>query len=88
MTLPTITTRLPFEPDTLVIDVEGGEVDIPLDHYAAFRKMIIERHARVVGKPAIDGLLRGLEALGFEQRAQRGLTYVLTRDAPARRHRS
>jgi FkbM family methyltransferase len=82
-TIPTVVAQLPFEPDTLIIDIEGGETQIPLEHYASFRKVIIETHARVAGRPAIKALLRGFENLGFERRAQRGLSYVYTRDRPA-----
>lgn len=80
MTIPAVMAQLPFKPDTLIADIEGGETDIPLEHFAAFRKVIIETHARVVGKPAIEALLGGLARLGFERRAKRGLSHVLTRD--------
>lgn len=79
MTIPTIMAQLPFTPDTLIVDIEGGEAAIPPEHFAPFRKVIIETHARVVGKAAIEALLGGLARLGFERRAQRGLSYVLTR---------
>jgi FkbM family methyltransferase len=82
MTILTLIAQLPFLPDTLIMDIEGGEVSVPLEHYAAFRKVIVETHARVVGKPAIDALLQGLADLGFERRAKQGLTYVLTRSQP------
>lgn len=66
--IATILKMLRFKPNALIMDIEGGEVGIPAEHFASFDKIIMETHARLVGDEATEKLLNGLKVLGFVQR--------------------
>jgi FkbM family methyltransferase len=78
-TISSVISGLPYTPNTLVMDIEGGEVNIPAEHFAPFSKILIETHARVVGDAPIDSLLSSLKGMGFQERELLDTTYVLTR---------
>lgn len=67
-----VTTKHGFIPSTIVMDIEGGEVDFLeenetwLDAHREVRLMIIEMHPFIVGEEAIDAVTMRLKRLGFE----------------------
>lgn len=71
-----------FKPTALVIDAEGGEVEIleaaPLE---MVRVIILEVHPHVVGSAAIDNMLLGLERRGLVETCRNSDTFVLKRSA-------
>jgi len=79
MTLPTILARLPFRPTTLIMDIEGGEAEIPGHHFDHFEKIMIELHPKLTGKEPADNLLAALEQLGFRILRAAGHSYALRR---------
>lgn len=79
MTLPTILARLPFRPTTLIMDIEGGEVEIPGHHFDHFEKIMIELHPKLTGKEPADNLLAALEQQGFRILRAAGHSYALRR---------
>jgi FkbM family methyltransferase len=78
-TLPTLVSDMPTKPTALVMDIEGAEVDIPIEHFGLFEKVVIETHPKLVGEDATAKLLRGLEADGFRQVARMGGSYAYAR---------
>lgn len=55
-----------FQPNCLVLDVEGAEVDLlPAAPLEGITKIILETHARIVGDAAIRGLDIHLQSQGF-----------------------
>jgi FkbM family methyltransferase len=55
-----------FRPNTLVMDVEGAEIDLlPAAPLEGVTKIILETHARVVGAPAIRDLDAYVQSQGF-----------------------
>lgn len=79
MTLPTILARLAFRPTTLIMDIEGGEVEIPGHHFNPFEKIMIELHPKLTGKKPADNLLASLEQQGFRILRAAGHSYALRR---------
>ena len=63
--IPSLLAELPFKPNTLIIDIEGGEAAIPLDHWLLFDKIIGEFHERLVGEAAIERITDALLAAGY-----------------------
>ncbi|MEM9755364.1 MAG: FkbM family methyltransferase [Pseudomonadota bacterium] len=55
-----------LQPDVLVMDVEGAEVDLlPAAHLRGLRALVLELHPHVVGAEAISALTAALAAKGF-----------------------
>ncbi|MBO9378992.1 FkbM family methyltransferase [Sphingomonas histidinilytica] len=77
--LPSLIAQLGYQPSALIIDIEGGETSIPLEHFALFQKIVIETHRKLVGHEAIDRLMHGLHQKGFRVVAQNGGSYALSR---------
>jgi FkbM family methyltransferase len=75
-TLPTLVAEMASKPTALVMDIEGAEVDIPIEHFTLFEKVVIETHRKLVGEAATAKLLAGLEAAGFRQVARMGGSYA------------
>ena len=75
-TIPSIIAQLPFGPNVLIMDIEGAEVSIPIEHLAPFDKIIVELHRRFVGDAAIDQLILRLAAAGFKQVESDGYSTV------------
>lgn len=86
LSIPTLLARMPYQPTTLVMDIEGSEADIPPVHFAPFRKIVMETHGRLVGTKRIDALLAGLEEAGFRRVARNRDSYALARDGDPVRH--
>lgn len=77
--LPSIVAELPFTPNVLVMDIEGGEVSIPKTHFAMFDKIVIETHPKLVGADKIDTLLSAIEEMGFKEIGRIGGSRAYTR---------
>jgi FkbM family methyltransferase len=57
-----------FQPNCLVMDVEGAEIDLlPAAPLEGITKIILETHARIVGDAAIRGLDIYLQSQGFSR---------------------
>lgn len=78
-TIPDILAALPFQPNVLVMDIEGAEVDLPLEHLCRFDKISAEFHGRWVGQERVDRLLEGLQQAGFRVVAREGWSLALSR---------
>jgi FkbM family methyltransferase len=78
-TIPEILSLLPFRPNTLIMDIEGAEVDLPLEHLCQFDKISAEFHGRMVGQDRVDSLLDGLQRAGYRIVAREGWSLALTR---------
>ena len=65
LSIPSIIKRLPFVPNVLIMDIEGGEIEIPTEHLCLFDKIIMELHGRFVGQDKIDAMIAQLVANGF-----------------------
>jgi FkbM family methyltransferase len=82
-TLKQICDEAGFEPDTLVIDIEGGEVcwsEHPPRLPDSIRTVIVELHPALVGPEAAAAALRALQEDGFAVRAISGTVFGLTRE--------
>lgn len=75
--IATILDDLDFVPNTLLMDIEGGEVNIPPSHFRPFQKVIIELHPHIVGSEPINDLLAGLRDAGFQEVERRGVVVYL-----------
>ncbi|MCI4665573.1 MAG: FkbM family methyltransferase [Neomegalonema sp.] len=75
-----------FGATALVLDIEGGEIDLlgRAENLATVSTILMETHERVVGAEAHNGMLAHLRALGFEidETIGKGLFLALTRRAP------
>jgi FkbM family methyltransferase len=78
--LLSLIAALPFQPNTLIMDIEGGEAAIPCEHFSPFHKIVMETHRKLVGNDRIDALLQSLARSGFRQIAQIGGSVALVRD--------
>jgi FkbM family methyltransferase len=69
--IESVTTKHGFIPSTIVMDIEGGEVDFLaenetwLNEHREVRLMIIEMHPFIVGPDSIREVTTTLERLGF-----------------------
>jgi FkbM family methyltransferase len=80
LSIPTLLARIPYRPTTLVMDIEGSEADIPIEHFLPFRKIVMETHGRFVGTARIDALLASLGDRGFRRLAQHRDSYAFVQD--------
>ncbi len=71
--------QMPFEPNVLIIDIEGSEADIPVAHLRPFEKIIVELHGRFIGDEKIAQWVEGLRSEGFQRVAQDGYSSVFVR---------
>lgn len=78
-TLPAIVASLPFRPNVLIMDIEGGEVDIAIADFALFDKIVIELHDVIAGAPAIARLVAALHEAGFELGGSNGNSRAFVR---------
>lgn len=73
-----------FQPNVLVIDVEGAELDLlPEIIGSGVQKIIAELHPHIVGEEAINGLLGQLHQAGFTVRERSGKVVWLANSASA-----
>ncbi len=64
-TIDSLRKRLAFTPDTLIIDIEGGEIGLPAEHFAGFDRIVMETHPQIVGEAPNREMLRRFAAAGF-----------------------
>jgi FkbM family methyltransferase len=79
LTLPSLKARLPFTPNVLVMDIEGGEVSLPPEHFDGFEVVVMETHPSMVGDEATDALLAALDARGLKEVARKDAVVLLSR---------
>lgn len=79
-TLASLVTELDFIPDTLIMDIEGGELDIPLSQFLPFQRILMETHPLIVGAGPTDAMLRGFAEAGYVLQDRRGHVVFLSRD--------
>lgn len=70
LSIPSIIEQLDFQPNVLIMDIEGAETMIPIAHLCMFEKIIVEFHRRFVGDEAIDIIEQGLKENGYQRLAQ------------------
>lgn len=69
-----------YAPDSIIMDVEGAEIDLLNDiELAGVSNMIVELHPHIVGGDAIDRMLKNLSANGFDVTRQIGKVCLLER---------
>jgi FkbM family methyltransferase len=78
--LPSLVADLPWEPTALIMDAEGCEASIPLPHFRAFRKLVIEVHPKLIGEDRAAELLVGLASMGFREVNRSGGSYAFVRE--------
>lgn len=78
-TIPTIIEKIGFEPDTLIMDIEGGEQGIPVEHMARFDRIIAELHPHIIGQDKVDAIITGLAGHGLKVVSQEDKTFVFVR---------
>lgn len=78
-TIPSLIAELPFTPNVLIIDIEGGEAAIPLEHWLLFDKIIGEFHERLVGEAAIARIEQALLAAGYVHAGSDGRSRAFVR---------
>lgn len=83
LTIPSLISRLDFVPNALIMDIEGSEVDIPIDHLALFDKIVMELHGRFVGNDKIERFIRNLEAAGFRKLGSDGYSCAFAKEGVA-----
>ena len=70
-----------IEPDTIIMDVEGAEVDLlASSKLIGVAQMIIEIHPHIVGDDKISQLNQKLETLNFKEIERRGKVCVYARN--------
>ncbi len=78
-TLETLRARLAFTPDTLIIDIEGGEISLPVDHFAGFDRIVMETHPQIVGAAPNQAMIDRFSAAGFVLRDENDNVVFLER---------
>jgi FkbM family methyltransferase len=69
-----------INPDCLIMDVEGAEVELfKVENLFNIRHIIIELHPHIVGKEIIDNVIREIEGNGFVVRERDRKTYYFER---------
>jgi len=68
-----------FDPNVIVMDVEGAEINL-LDSkdLQTVEHIIVELHPHIVGQEKIDQLLQNLEKIGFFVSTKKGKVFLLT----------
>lgn len=77
--IPSIIAELPYRPNVLVMDIEGGEASIPYEHFDLFDKLLIEMHPKLVGSDKIADLTAALVGMGFIETARIGASRAYKR---------
>jgi FkbM family methyltransferase len=76
-TLETLIKTAGFQPNTLIIDIEGAEALIDFHHLPpSVQKIIIELHPRVIGTQKQCEIIAALIVRGFQVGREEGGTYV------------
>jgi len=78
-TLGTITAKIDFVPNCLIMDIEGAEIGIPIDQFAMFEKLIIEVHPGISGPQCVANFISTLTESGFEIIDKQDSTYAFAR---------
>lgn len=82
-TIPDILASLPFSPNVLIMDIEGAEVDLPIEHLCLFDRIVAEFHGRMVGEEKVDVMIKALLRAGYQIVERRGPSLALVRDTQA-----
>ncbi len=77
--IPSLIAELPFTPNVLIIDIEGGEARIPDDHWLLFDTIIAEFHERLVGDEPIARIRTLLGNAGFAHAGSEGRSHAFVR---------
>lgn len=77
--LPNIMARLDFRPNTLIMDIEGFEVELPTEHFAAFDTIIMETHPSIVGADRTALMIERFRASGLTLLEERDHVIALSR---------
>jgi len=68
------------DPNVLILDVEGAELEIlPAADLSHVDRIIVEMHPHVIGADKVEGLLADLAAQGFKLIEKQSITYYLAR---------
>ena len=66
-------------PDVLIMDIEGGEIDLfTLPSLGNIRHIIVELHPHIVGEEKIEKLLKHMESIGYFVRSRERKTVYMT----------
>lgn len=79
LTIPSLIGRFDFTPDTLIMDIEGGEMFIPADHLARFDTIITELHPELIGEARVRELTEDLAHRGLREVEVDHRTHVFRR---------
>ncbi len=78
--IPSLVAELPFTPNVLIVDIEGGETRIPTEHWLLFDTIIGEFHERLVGTRPIARITDGLRHAGSRRVARKGQSHAYARE--------
>lgn len=80
ITFPELFRRIPFTPNTLIIDVEGAEQCIDFRKIPeSIRKIIIEIHPVIIGQKGVKKIIDALSDRGFRIAFEEGDTLAFTK---------
>lgn len=82
-TIPDILASLAFSPNALIMDIEGAEVDLPVEHLCLFDKIVAEFHGRKVGEEKVEALIQSLLREGYRIVERCGPSLALEREPRA-----
>jgi FkbM family methyltransferase len=77
--IPTLISELDFTPNTLIMDIEGAELLIPIEHFTLFDTLLIETHPGFVGKEKIRQFEVRLGEAGFIELDRAGKVVLFRR---------
>lgn len=78
-TIASLRNRLSFSPDTLIIDIEGGEIGLPVEHFEGFSRIVMETHPQIVGATPNEAMLDRFAKAGFVLRDENDNVVFLER---------
>lgn len=81
ITLPALLSELAFRPTVLIMDIEGGEQDIPVEALTQFKKVIIELHPYIIGTTTVSSIISNFIKNGFTLRDFKKGSYYFERSA-------
>jgi FkbM family methyltransferase len=80
LSLPSILTKLGYEPTTLICDIEGAEQYLDFKCLpASTNKIIIELHPDIIGESEVHRIIMDLQGIGFHTEEEQAGTYLFLR---------
>ena len=72
-----------YEPNVLIMDIEGGEIEVDFKDFSRFEKIIIEIHPDIIGSDRASNLITGFIENGYKLVDYNNRSFYFNKSTPS-----